>query len=335
MDIKWQRGKFIKFFAKIPIRVGGKDSVDKIDAGDEFEYDGSILKFAGAEMPTSSIRGVIAKDWASLTEDDDSPVDAFVATRDVAKSVSINKDLNRVQRGGLTRVSAEEIDEETILTIDDRGRMENAKMNDSPRILTRDDNRRKIGIRPSISDTQEGVTVGRVRSAAKVVVDVSKNPETAGVIENRVLGKPVLKGNIVNAEGMSIRMSTGSASSSIGSAEDGVIVGKVRKSTPVSTGGIEVKDTSRVRAASIVEEAAKPRRAVINTKLPPRIRIARMIDPDFPSDWSFSGKLADRLASVKEHGVTSEFLEALYAAEGDQMRRALEKAYPKHFRVSK
>ena len=63
----------------------------------------------------------------------------------------------------------------------------------------------------------------------------------------------------------------------------------------------------------------------------PKIRVARRIDPSFPATWKFDGKLADRLKAAQEHGATPKFLEALYAAEGDQMRRQLEKIYSDQF----
>ena len=116
------------------------------------------------------------------------------------------------------------------------------------------------------------------------------------------------------------------------SQQDGTVVGRVRHTKGASTEGIEVKDTSNIR--SVVEEASKPRpktSVAALKKLPPKIRVAKRIDPDFPVSWDFTGKLKERLERVKSRGPTDVFLEALYAAEGDQMRKVLEKEYPKLF----
>ena len=337
MNVKWQRGKFHKFYAKMKIRIGGKnDTIDKIEQNDEFEYDGSILKYAGAEISSIQLRGAIEGDWASLSPDDDTSVEAFVPNRNIAKATTVNRDLSRVQRGGV-EMTTDSLDEETVLEVSDRGKMEKANGSAKPKVLTKENNRRGLFVSASDVDTQDGVTIGRVRSAAKIVANVAANPGLASSIENRGLGKPVLdKGKVIHTEGVTIRTNVSDidrSSISIGGAEEGTVVGKVRHTKNASSEGIEIKDTSNIRAGSVASEAARPRKAEpIDTKLAPKIRMARRIDPSFPSDWSFTGKLKDRMAAAKAHGATPTFLEALYAAEGDQMRKALEEAYPKQFR---
>jgi hypothetical protein len=226
-----------------------------------------------------------------------------------------------------------------VLEVNDRGKIEKASAGVRPKVLTKQDNRRGMSMSTSDADSQEGVVVGRVRSAAKIKVeDVTKEHGLARQIENRGLGKPILdKSKIRQVEGITIKTSVSnidrSAAVSDVSDGEGVVVGKVRRSEKVSTGGIEVKDTSNVRAGSVAAEAFQPRKGAIaiDTKLPPKIRMARRIDPAFPADWSFTGKLAERLAAAKAHGITPQFLEALYAAEGDQFRKLLEKTFPKQF----
>ena len=338
--IKWQRGKFLKFFAKMMIRVGGKDNtIDKINEGDEFEYDGSILKYAGAEISSSGVRGAIASGWASLSPDDNERVEAFVPNRNIAKATTINRDLSRVQRGGVL-MDTDSLDEETVLEVSDRGKMEKARGGASPKVLTKEHNRKGMIMGRDLADTQEGVVVGRVRSAAKIKVeDVTKEPGLASQIENRGLGRPILNksaGKTIHTEGVTIKTSVSDmdrSSVNLDGDDEGTVVGKVRHTRQASTEGIEVKDTSNIRAGAVAAAAAKPRKPEpIDTKLSPKIRMARRIDPTFPVDWSFQGKLKERLAAAKAHGATSTFLEALYAAEGDQMRKALEEAYPKQFK---
>ena len=72
MDIRWKRGEFRKFFAKMKIRVGsvGNAAGGVIQEGDEFEYDGSILKYAGAELQSTQLRGAVLNDWVTIDEND-------------------------------------------------------------------------------------------------------------------------------------------------------------------------------------------------------------------------------------------------------------------------
>lgn len=328
----WQRGKYKKFYAKMKIRIGGKDStINQIERGDDFEYDGSVLRYAGAEIQSTQLRGAIEGGWASTTQDDDSGVEAYQPVRDVAKSKTTNRDLSRVQRSGTT-MGTDSIDEDTVLNVSDRGKMENAKLGASPRILTRDNNRKGMMVDRSEIDAQDGIVVARVGTAAKSITDVTKaSPNLADSIENRYrepIKEVMHRGRIVNTEGVSIKMNVAEVDKRviIGGEEEGVVVGKVRHTDKASTEGIEIQDTSNIRNE---KKSVKPEH--IDTKLPPRIRMARRIDPSFPADWSFTGRLADRLKAAKDRGATPVFLEALYAAEGDQMRKALERAYPKQF----
>lgn len=147
----------------------------------------------------------------------------------------------------------------------------------------------------------------------------------------------------VQIEGVSIKTNVGQMNRSaaiLESEDEGQIVGKVRHTASRMNEGIEIVDTSGRNIArnvkptkTAVVPAPAPKAAPINTKMNPRIRIAVSIDPNFPKNWSFEGKLAERLARVKEHGPTEDFLEALYAAEGDQMRKVLQKEFPKQFRA--
>ena len=145
----------------------------------------------------------------------------------------------------------------------------------------------------------------------------------------------------IEREGVTIRTTSKmnrNAPVQIGSEDEGRVVGKVRHSSKGSGNaeGISVADTSNIREERAATKNGKTVKASskdvkIDTKMSPKLRMARRIDPDFPVSWNFQGKLKDRLDAVKKHGATPEFLEALYAAEGDQMRALLTKTYPKQF----
>ena len=409
MDVQWKRGEYLKFFANMKIRIGGKDEIT-IQKGDEFEYDGSVCRYSGTEFPTPTLRGAIRSDWARINPDHDYVPPAFNTSRAVAKSQSKTTDLSRVQRTQPQSMATESLDEETVLTVtdrqklprDDRGRIAGHLNHTNNRRGVVQDDDRQVNFRapinpnagqrvlnPSMSDIdqQDGRTIGRVMTPANIgKVDILKEPGKAKDIERSQhvdfgAGRVHRAGRNVHQEGIDIRMNVGNVDREQvydGDEDGGQYIGQVRHSSRNhSAEGIDVQDTSNIRnrqnghvngharvatkdppakkhapakkvAAKPVAQpkvtskatkmaakpAAKPAVATpveVDTNLPPKIRMARRIDPKFPKDWSFEGKLAERMERVKKHGATPTFLEALYAAEGDQMRRTLEREFPQQF----
>jgi len=336
MDIKWQRGKFIKFFAKMKIRVGGANAVD-IQKGDEFEYDGSILKYGGAEIPSPQARGAIKEGWATTSDDGKSDIAPVTPSRNVAKATSVNRDLSRVARGPSQQLQTDSQDEDTVLDVSDRRPDSKVNPRAQPRVMTSGDNRRSMPVNGGLEEAQEGVSIGRVRTAAKLNTNVySREAQQAKKEFTEMEGSGFIpNGKTVVKEGVSIKSNVGRVDKNVHLSQDdeGTVVGNVRKTKSASTGDIEVRDTSNIRGEKKASNggAKKPEPAKIDVSVSPKIRMARRIDPSFPTDWLFTGKLAERLDRVKEHGATATFLEALYAAEGDQMRKLLEKTFPKQF----
>ena len=340
-EIRWQRGTFLKFYAKMKIRIGGANPMEILQ-GDEFEYDGTILKYAGSEIPSPGVRSAVREGWATQNDSDEPSISAFRPSRKIASAQSINRDLSRVQRDSADDMDTDHFDEETVFDVADRRPDGDKNLRARPNVMTRDHNQRgRMSVNPDVASSQDGVTVGRVRSAARIKHDVT-DPRTDSAIqglEQRGLGRPEMftRGPVTTQrEGVTIKTNMGGVDPGVNlSQEDqGVEIGRVRKTARGNAEGIEVVDTSNIRDKKPAKAGQKPAPAKakkVDTSLPPQVRIARNIDPNFPSDWSFTGKLAERIARVKKHGPTPEFLDALYAAEGDQMRKALVKAFPKQF----
>jgi len=350
-NFKWQRGTYHKFYALMKIRVGAADPKSipiDIQEGDEFEYDGQLLKYAGSEIHSPQLRGAIKNGW--VTTDSDGTGTGQVATvqpsRDIAKSQTINRDLSRVQRGDHRPLDTDSLDEETVLNVSDRRPDSTNNPRARPQVLESKNNRRAstAGMRVDNSEheEQDAVTIGRVRSPATLKVDNVLDSRASGMakdIENRGLGKPEIFSRESTTEGVTIKTNVSQVDRNVRASQDdgGEVVGKVRHSKASSSDGVSVTDTSNIRNESAkVTTKADPKAALekarkIDTSLPPKIRMARRIDPDFPSDWIFQGKLKDRMAAVEAYGATPQFLEALYAAEGDQMRKMLEQTFPKQF----
>lgn len=353
-EIKWMRGNFLKFIAQMKIRIGGVTIPLEIHEGDEFEYDGSVLRYAGAEHATAGVRGAIRNGWAVLDGNEPEHVESIHASRNIAAAKSINRDLSRVQRGGGGRVETTSLDEETVLDVQDRRPGSSSNPNARPAVMTQANNKKLAGTRVMgvvNAEDQGGEVIAKVRTAARVKHDVTRS-DTQDLVQSLdgAGGQPVYN-RTVHREGVAIKMSVGQVASAIGMSQEdeGVTIGQIRRSAKQSTEGIEVLDTSnsnrmpsrsaaaRPAAVSVPSRPAAPPVRVdsekykVDVKVSPKVRVARAIDPTFPADWSFQGKLAERLEAVKAHGASPRFLEALYAAEGDQMRKKLEETFPKQF----
>lgn len=334
MDVKWQRGNYLQFYSYMKIRIGSKDNiVDAIHQGDTFEFDGTMLRYAGAEIAQPSLRGAIKQDWAGPTPDRQQAIAARVPARKVAKSQTVNRDLSRVQRNVDEAVmETDSLDEETVLQVGDRGKIEQKQ---SPRALTASDNRR--GIQMSMDDMQDGQVVGRVRSPAKLKANVldPANRNLARSIENRGVGRP----SMIEREGITIETNVGNMDPTavVAEEEDGTIVAQVRHSERGSTEGISVEDTSNVRKrkpakrAQATESQDDVKSKKSKVRMSPKLRIALKVYPDFPHDWNFYAKSDEKLSRIDEMGADPDFLDALYASESTSMKKVLESRFPRHF----
>jgi len=331
--IKWKRGQFFTFYAQMKIRVGGLNGQPDIEiaAGDEFEYDGSICKYAGAEYPQQGLRGAVREGWATTEEDAGIP-EGRTAARNVAEAQSVNRDLSRVQRRSAAQpIEQDSLDEETVLEIGDR----EAAMDPVTRKghLTARDNRgrqlrsaRGMEIEQSDLDEQDHTPISPIKSPAKIKVDVTANPNAARDIEmrsvdqgyGRYAGKKPGRSNVIVREGVEIRTDV-RGDSAIGGEETGTVVSPVR-------------NVSQRKAKMDKENNKKPvkKASKKNQGMSPKLQKAVELYADFPRDWNFFGKTEEKIAKLKEISPDAELLNALYASESKSTKEALKKAYPKH-----
>lgn len=329
MEIKWKKGDFVKLYSKVKMAVGGGPANVSlyINKGEEIEYDGTTLKFSGMEVIQPSLRGSIVAGWFTLNSEGDSKgVSPYVTKRNVASSQSKNSDLLNVQRLNST-LSTDSLDENTVMNVNDRRGKDHR---DEPNRLVKN----TIKVNRDLESTQEGVVIARLRTPTKVVADITTSEgqriesSVKSSAEGHNAGTPVYERE---NRGSKIII-TDSDPDPLGMV--GKPVGRVSSiqdressrgsSRPTSSSN---KPTTSKKSKVETEEGSKS----INTKINPKVRIARSICPSFPSNWDFTGKLQDRLSRVMEYDTSPQFLEALYAAEGDQMRKLLEKTFPKQF----
>jgi hypothetical protein len=370
-NVPWKRGEYLTFFAKMKIRVGGHNGNESIEipGGDEFEYDGMIVRYAGREFPQPNMRAAIRDGWATLGDDDRSSPAPFVSSRDVAKSQSKTTDLSRVQRNVRQRFDSDSLDEETVLEVSDRKNVRDSRSGVGH--LTSDHNRRAAarerGLQPDLEermavsaselDEQDGVEISRIRTPANLSVDLTKKPNAARDIElsmdhekgvGRFAGERRTRPNIVEREGVTIRTSVGNMDRSAAvdvsdSVDGGRQVGTVRHSSKGRTvEGVSVEDTSgdRTRKAAQVKEPsreapAKSTKPTVKPRIPDdapqKLKMAIRRYPDFPVDWNFFAKSEDKLLRIKKLGANPDLLDAVYTAESPAMRKLLEQKFKSHF----
>jgi hypothetical protein len=365
MDIHYQRNEFVTLYAKMKVRLGGNGPNGQphniaFEKGDAIQYDGSVLKYAGMEIPVGpSLRSSIQQGWFTSDENEvNTRVRPVVPDRNVAKSQTKNTDLSRVQRHDGHHLETDHHDEDTVMNVSDRRPDAEAdsrhpggrNIRAEPRAITASTKKpwksSGLVVNPGAIEEQEYMPVARLRTpanAGKIDMYSSESSHLKQRLDN-IAGSGAIplrqREETIEREGVSIR-TTGKMNRNapievdVGQEGDGEVVAKVRHSSKGSGNaeGIEVRDTSNIRS----EKAAKSVKAEskdikIDTKMSPKLRMARRIDPNFPESWNFQGKLSDRLVAAKKHGATPVFLEALYAAEGDQFRKLLEREYPKQFK---
>lgn len=367
--ITWKRGEFHTFYAQMKIRVGadkGHDPFD-IEKGDEFEYDGSICRYAGREVPQPQMRSAVKAGWATLDPEGRSPA-AFVAVRDVARSQSKTTDLSRVQRAGARVMESDSLDEQTVLEVGDRNRSMDAQgRHQAPRIVTAADNRRDdhkpgtfrgLEVTQSDIDEQDATPIGRISSPAKLKVDMIANPGVTHQINARTHEQGFGRFNgqrrerTVEREGVVITTNVGDVDRDVrpDGTSEGKVVGKVRRTeTRKSSEGVTVEDTSGPRIGRKAAKAEAPAKAApakaaaprpvpaprAAPKLPPdaspKLKMAVRLDPEFPTDWNFFASANDKLARIKKLGSGPRLLDALYATESAPMKKVLEQKFSSHF----
>lgn len=371
-EIQWKRNNFLTFYAKMKIRVGAHGGGDPVDimAGDEFEYDGSVLRYAGQEFPQPHVRSMIREGWAVMDPNstEESVPSPKKAARDVAVSQSKTTDLSRVQRHSRKVMDQDSLDEETVLEVSDRAAVRDPRTGKGH--LTERHNKRAAStagtfrgfeVTQSDIDEQDYTPLGKVKSPNKLKVDVLNNPGAARQIEarSREDGYGTFHGprrqsvpQVVEREGVTIRTSVGSVDRTVrsGDGQDGDVIGKVRHSGPKkrTSEGVSIEDTSgpRVGNGSSAKQAhqqkpqakpqqkpqAKPKAA---PKLPasasPKLKMAVRIFPDFPVDWNYFGKVEDKIARIRSLGADPRLLDAVYSTDSGAVQKALEKEFRAHF----
>src|SRR5512135_3194622 len=302
MEIRWQRNNFVTLYAKMKIRLGGPHNVT-IEKGEQIQYDGTLLKYAGLDLPLGpSLRSSISQGWFTDSEEDiDGRVAPVVPSRQVAKTQTKNTDLSRVQRHEASTLETDHMDEDTVMHVSDRrpdaaadqhhpgGRNIRAQ----PRAITAANAPKKPGwkssglvVNPGAIEEQDYTPVARLRTpanAGKIDMTMPESSQLKSRLDN-IAGSGAIplrqREETIEREGVTIRTTSKmnrNAPVQIGSEDEGRVVGKVRHSSRGSGNaeGISVADTSNIREERASAKNGKTVKASskdvkIDTKLPPK-----------------------------------------------------------------
>lgn len=266
---RWVRGKFITLYAKMDLRIGKsrKDGIDlKVYKGDEIEFDGTVIRYAGYEITSPSIRTSIQDGWFTS---DPNQIDSHVSPKKTMRNMASNNvkttDLSRVHRMGTTSLEPSEVDEEVVMDVRSRrDAMQNG------RYLTQND-AKKQNVHPAAAHVggfklesgdggdDDGKVVGTVRTPNKLKVDnINEVGNLAHRIEEAQIGSP----NFVDThtEGVMIRHTPRVNRNVVQEDDSGVHVATIKNNhggVREYAGGITVTDTSNI----INERAGRSRNA--------------------------------------------------------------------------
>lgn len=311
MKIEWVTGKFEEFIADVAIKIGSSDPAVSIPVGSSFLFDGTTITFSGASYSGRGLRGAYEFNWYHKA--DSRPVSSpksYRGARDVALSKAGALDLSqgppKIIRHGSLAVHADEVD--TVMRVDDR-KSERTSSNQSvelgskidsrtPQVVTSATRARKFPIRHENADHEE---------------DHGESMESRG---GGNPGNATTDLRVVLDAIQSLNSRINDISTRVDSMK--------RESESGPQKGI---DQSEPDIFDSPEED-------MTDEIDPKVSKAISLMPTFPRDFSFSGKLKDRVDRVSAvykslpKSKKAEFISVIYLLEDQTARKALSKLFP-------
>jgi hypothetical protein len=308
--ISFKRGDFKVYYSKTKIRVGTNDKQVVIEDGQEFEYDGTTLKYDGLEFGASSLRGIFSRGWASPFPDDPQPPihNSGNVERNIASAKVKTSDFSRVHRMSSDSMTSVRVEDQKVLDINRR----TAVIASGERVSSEN-------VQVVKNDPASGRVIARVKVPAKVVVNDMHldSGENRRRIEEAGDGKPIYLDQ--KANGVSITTNTPSRMGARvieSDQEEGYqIIGQVA--------GRE----SRLETNVPVPLSFRPQKDEDSLK----IAAGRLISPLFPKGWDFKLKLSDKIETVVAMKPNKALLQAFWLVESDAFRKSLLKSFPNVF----
>lgn len=353
-QIKFKTGEFRAFTATRSFALGNHV---RIENGSELEFDGSTVKYAGADYPFPQLRGALSAGWIVPTESYDSenleygkPIAAKIQVRsatqkDQARSMiaTIEPDEHIVMnsrthasntKAGNRRTASEAGSDGIPVRTLKTPAISSSDVTEAREVLSALD---KVKITPG-----QGITVDEMlermsdeeREEYRSKIEASKAGYIQDVAAKSGAGKKV--GKVKGASGSTVSEGVRVTSSSGGGIEtwDGGEAPVVAEISQVST-ATTVEDGITFATTNIPATPAKPvKKAAKPVPMSPevRLKIAKTMCPDFPDSYDFAAPAKKKLARLQaDFEDRIDILRAVFAAEDDELKARLVQEFPQAF----
>ena len=369
-QIRFKTGEFQEFTATRSFELSNFGV--KVMKGREIEFDGSLVKYDGAQYQFPQFRSAVAAGWVVPTSEYDENNPVYQAPASANIKMRPTKDTDKSD--GKTAATTIEADERIV--------MSSAKHAAD----TRQQNRpasagTRLAGNAGVAEAQDGVPVRTLKTAAKVKGSIAEvtaavHASTSvqidpgqGITEQQMLDrmsetdrqvylaqKSSLKSRYVDDAASSTGVKVGEVKSAGVRQADGVkLTQTVGGGTEVSDGvGVEVATLRKDETSERVEDGitfkntngprrnATPQHPTQVAATPVmmrdgtadvRLQIARAMCPEFPQSYDFAAPERKKLARLQaDFEDRPDVLRAVFAAESDDFKQKLLSEFPQAFR---
>lgn len=323
MTITWQAGKYIEFVADVPLKIGSSDPAVSIPIGSVFLFDGTTLTFSGVNYPGRGLRNALNLGWYHPAEGEAviSP-QSYRQDRAVAIAKAGALDLSHgapiVVRQPRLAVYADEVD--TVMRVEDR--KEKTEKNQSVQLGAKVDAR-----------SPQVVTSSTLDRARKFPVKVEGDHRGHDLAPAPTSSQDDMLSTILGAvQNLNKRIDTISnrvdtiTSGTNSHYEEAPRPEFTKRTVKPKVEEPELDEEFQFSDGDEGEEA--------QCEMDPKVAKAISIMPSFPKDFSFSGKVKDRVDRVSAvykslpKSKKAEFISTVYLLEDMTARKALSKLFP-------
>ena len=358
-QMRFKTGDFQVFVATRSFALGNFNV--QIESGTEIEFDGSTVKYAGADYAFPQLRGALSVGWIVLAEayqpDDpeyrrppvaqiqvrsatqgDQPR-SMIATVEQDEHIVMSSRDHATQTKAANRRSASEAGSDGVP-------VRNLK---TPAVSATDINSAQA-VLSALDDVRitpgQGITVAeklaRMSDAEREQYLLKKEAARASYVQDvaaksgsgKAVGRVKSAAASKSTEGMKLTSSTGGGIETWDSGEAPVVASLGGVSAAAAT---VVEDGITFSTTNVPEAKRASRKQAAKTNAAPmsvavRLRVAKALCPDFPESYDFSAPLKKRLARLQaDFEDRVDVLRAVFAAEDELVKTQILELFPQAF----
>lgn len=356
-QIRFKTGDFRSFTATRSFALGNFNV--RIENGSELEFDGSTVRYAGAEYPFPQLRGALPTGWIVLSESYDSESPEY--GRPLAARIQVRSATQRDQPRSM--IATVEQDEHIVMN--SRTHASNTKAGNrrtasqagsdgvsvrtlqTPAVSSTDVNAAgavlsaldKVRITPGPGMTVDEM-LDRMTDEEREEYLIKKEAAKASYVNDaetrsgsgKLIGKvKSASGSKTSSEGMTVTSSTGGGIETWDGGDASVVANISQTSSTTVEDGITFSNTN-IPTAKPKKQVAKPAPAIPLMSVAVRLKIAKALCPDFPDSYDFAAPTKKKLARLQaDFEDRLDVLRAVFAAEGDDFKDQLVREFPQAF----